>query len=69
MSETWTPVTAESETWTRASAAPTGLRVFSPLVFSHATHNSLHVFAFGNASSDVEAWYNAATDTESWTAA
>lgn len=48
------------------SEAP-GLHVFSSLVFSHATHNSLHVFAFGNTG--VEGWYKKTADVEAWTAA
>lgn len=66
MSETWTPASSTSETWT---ATTPGQFVFSPLVFSHATHNGKHVFAFGNASANVEGWYNSSSSSESWTAA
>lgn len=62
---TWTPATVQSETWT--SESQTELRVFSPLVFSHASHTGKFVFAFKN--SDVEGWHNRTVEAESWTAA
>ena len=63
---TWTPKTQQGETWT---ANTPGLRVFSPLVFSHATHNSLHVFDLGNGAAGVEAWYRVSAQSETWTPA
>lgn len=66
MSETWTPATSSSETWT--SEAP-GLHVFSSLVFSNATYNSLHVFALGNAGAGVEGWYKKTSSAETWASA
>lgn len=60
---TWTPKTEQTETWT---ASTTGLNVFSQLVFSHASYNGTHVFAFGNPSG-VEGWYRKTIDSEAWT--
>lgn len=64
---TWTPKTKQDETWT--SSGETGLGVFSRQVFSHASSNGLHVFAFGNPAVGVEGWYNKSVENESWEAA
>lgn len=55
-----------SESWT---ATTVGDVVFSPLVFSHATHNSKFVFAFRNLGSDAEGWHRSTSTSESWTEA
>jgi len=63
---TWTEKTRQGETWT--SNAP-GLHVFSPMVFSHATHTSKRVFALGSEDGNREFWDVAAVQSETWTAA
>ncbi len=63
---TWTPKTQHGETWT--ANAP-GLHVFSPMVFSHASHTGLRVFALGSADGNREFWDNATAQSETWVAA
>lgn len=66
MSETWTPASSTSESW---SSTTVGDVVFSPLVFSHASYASKFVFAFSNAASDSEGWHKSTSTSESWSAA
>ena len=57
---TWTPATKQSETWTSEDPAR---RVFSPVVFSHATYNGLSVFSLGSAAGIYE---RPAIQVETW---
>lgn len=66
MSETWTPASSGSESWTATTA---GAHVFSPLVFSHASHTGKRVFSMKSADGNTETWDVASGTAESWTAA
>jgi hypothetical protein len=59
---TWTDATSQAETWTTESFP---IRVFSPLVFSHAYAGALRVFAIG---SSAGVWDGRTIQTETWTA-
>lgn len=66
MSETWSSASSTSESWSTSSTTP-GRTLFSQTIFSHATHNSLYVFAFRNLATDAEGWRKQTSGSESWT--
>jgi len=68
MSETWTPATSTSETWTQV-AAGTGLGAFSQLGFSRVITGGLIAFSMKSSDGNSEGWGTTTPSAETWTEA